>query len=361
MKIIHCADLHLNSVMKTNFNEETAMIRRTEILNTFKEMINYASENGVNAIIIAGDLFDTKSPSIIVVNTVVRAIYNHPELDFYYLKGNHDTNDFIKEFGNIPDNLKIFDKSWISYEAEENSGVVITGIESLEAHDIYDNLIIDNEKINIVVLHGQVSEYETGNKDEIVLSKLRNRGIDYLALGHIHSYKKERLDGRGIYCYPGCLEGRGFDECGEHGFVEIEINELSGSILTRFVPFACRNLYEVNIDATGCNSTEEIGEIMKNVLYDYDERHLIKVVIKGEVDVNVEINTDLLLKQFEDRFYFVKIYDETKAMKDYKEYENDKSLKGEFIRIVNSREDLSVEKKERLIKMGLMALQGEDI
>ena len=33
----------------------------------------------------------------------------------------------------------------------------------------------------------------------------------------IHKYKKEKLDNRGVYCYSGCLEGRGFDECGEKG------------------------------------------------------------------------------------------------------------------------------------------------
>jgi fucose 4-O-acetylase-like acetyltransferase len=53
----------------------------------------------------------------------------------------------------------------------------------------------------------------------VSLSALRGRGIDYLALGHIHAYKKAPLDSRGIYCYPGCLEGRGFDECGRKGFV----------------------------------------------------------------------------------------------------------------------------------------------
>ena len=40
----------------------------------------------------------------------------------------------------------------------------------------------------------------------------------FQALGHLHAYQSEQLgsDG-GVYCYPGCLEGRGFDECGEKG------------------------------------------------------------------------------------------------------------------------------------------------
>lgn len=52
------------------------------------------------------------------------------------------------------------------------------------------------------MLHGQESEHRTMEKEEIIqLVELKNKGIDYLALGHIHSYKLERLDGRGVYCY----------------------------------------------------------------------------------------------------------------------------------------------------------------
>ena len=94
------------------------------------------------------------------------------------------------------------------------------------------------DQCNIVVLHGQESEYSARDKAEIIhLTALKNKGIDYLALGHTHSYKKERLDARGVYCYPGCLEGRGFDECGEHGFVMLDIDELTGTIDSTFIPF----------------------------------------------------------------------------------------------------------------------------
>lgn len=67
-----------------------------------------------------------------------------------------------------------------------------------------------------MMLHGQEAEYAAQDKAEVVpLRDLRGKGIDYLALGHVHGYKKETLDSRGEYCYPGCLECRGFDEYGD--------------------------------------------------------------------------------------------------------------------------------------------------
>ncbi|MGX8704776.1 MAG: metallophosphoesterase family protein, partial [bacterium] len=65
---------------------------------------------------------------------------------------------------------------------------------------------------NIVMLHGDIT-----NLNSIPLSMLKERNIDYLALGHIHKFQKGKLDDRGIWVYPGCLEGRGFDEEGPKG------------------------------------------------------------------------------------------------------------------------------------------------
>lgn len=60
MKIIHCADIHLDSKMSANLTKEKARERKTELLTTFQNMVTYGAEQGVAAIIIAGDLFDTK-------------------------------------------------------------------------------------------------------------------------------------------------------------------------------------------------------------------------------------------------------------------------------------------------------------
>ena len=35
MKIIHCADLHLDSNMESNLSREQAMLRREELLETY--------------------------------------------------------------------------------------------------------------------------------------------------------------------------------------------------------------------------------------------------------------------------------------------------------------------------------------
>lgn len=365
MKIIHCADLHLDSNMTSNLSRDKAKERKSELLITFNKMIQYAKEENVSAVLIAGDLFDKKKVAKTALNTVWQAITENPSLEFYFLQGNHGVGGLFDNFGDIPENLKLFGSEWTNYYIDDDSGnrITINGIELNEDNSAhaYDSLVLNSENYNIVMLHGQESEHTAKDKAEVInLRGLRNRGIDYLALGHIHSYKEAALDSRGVYCYSGCLEGRGFDECGEHGFVLLDIDAGSHSCGRTFVPIARRKIYALDIDVNGCNTTMDIAnriesELAKNT---YAESCLMKFVLTGEVNIECEIDTAYLMKLFEDRFYFLKIYDETKPYVDYDAFALDISLKGEFVRTVMKDEELDETQKAEIIRCGIQILTG---
>lgn len=365
MKILHCADLHLDSKMTANLDKEKAKERKAEILTTFVRMVEYAKEHKIEAVLIAGDLFDTATVSATAGKAVYQAIVNHPDITFYYLKGNHDAKGFMDNPEEIPENLKMFGRDWKSYETGTENTIVITGVEldKENIRSVYHALSLDVTKFNIVMLHGQENTYQAKDKAECVaLNELRNKGIDYLALGHVHAYKKEKLDSRGEYCYCGCLEGRGFDECGPHGFVILNIDEKTKTYEHEFVPFAGRTLHCVYADITGCNSTTDIVKVVKDELEKErpEESSLVKLILKGSVDIQCEKDMDFLKKQLEEEFYFLKIYDESKLMVDYGVYSHDVSLKGEFVRTVQGKTDLSEEEKAAIISCGIRLLTGEE-
>ncbi len=359
MKIIHCSDLHLDSKMETHLDKEKARERKNEILITFEKMVEYAKQNNVEIIIIAGDMFDKKTISAKAKKIVKNAIYSSPEIQFIYLRGNHDESGFIGEDEEMPQNLRFFNnREWTTYNY---GNVAITGIEfgGKDNYEIYNSLILEKNATNIVVMHGQETETNVKDKAEVInLKQLKNKNIDYLALGHIHKYKQDKLDNRGIYCYSGCLEGRGFDETGEKGFVLLEIE--GNKIQTTFVPFAKRTLYEVNVDISGLEETNEIEEKIKNQTKDISKESLVKIVLTGEVELGKERDIAYLTKKFEEYFYFVKIYDKAKIKIDYMKYQHDASLKGEFIRLV-LEQDLTDEEKNKIISTGIKALSGEEV
>ena len=367
MRVIHCADLHLDSKLTAHLSGEKRKERRAELLETFRRMIVYGEQHQVEAILIAGDLFDSNVVSQTTRNTVKQMILNHPGICFYYLKGNHDSKGIFHESDRVPDNLKLFTDTWQYYLHPCKRGqVVIAGAEltTENQQNLYESLYLHPDAVNIVMLHGQEMEYQGTDKTaEVPLRELRNKSIDYLALGHIHTHKEGRLDVRGRWCYPGCLEGRGFDECGEHGFVLLHIDEETGICETEFVPFSYRNLYTIYVDVTGCTCTEEIGARIEEELRKagHAQRHMIKLVLIGELALFAEVNLYVLMKRLEDRYYFLKIYNETTLRVEYDRFLEEESLKGEFVRLISNKTEIPEEEKAILIRYGILALAGEEI
>ena len=160
MKLIHCADIHLDSNMTANLNVQQAKSRNVELLDTFEEMGQFGEEEQVQAILIAGDLFDTRNVSATARNIVKDAIVNHPEIDFLYLVGNHDNDNFLSKLEEIPANLKLFGENWKAYSY---GNVVITGIEISAKNQsyLYNSLVLNNDVFNIVMVHGQLADYKS--------------------------------------------------------------------------------------------------------------------------------------------------------------------------------------------------------
>lgn len=359
MKLLHCGDLHLDSALSANLEGEKKKQRKSELLSSFVQMAEYAAEHGAEAVLIAGDLFDGSYVTKRTQNMVKETVLRFPFIDFFYLKGNHDTENFLDTWEERPENLKRFGTQWTYYRYGD---VVIAGAEFADgnAGELYDSLMLNRNDCNIVLLHGQTEKYRSAEKAELIsLSALKNKNIDYLALGHIHTYRYEPLDARGAYCYCGCPEGRGFDECGPKGFVWLEIEEKTVS--HTFVPFAVRTVQEVFVDISDAESTLAVEQVVREALSEIPGKDLVKVTLTGKVSLSAERDLQYLTGRFANRFFAFKMNDrEVGIAVKPEEYENDISLRGEFIRLV-MQGDYSEEEKRMLLELGVRALEGEGV
>ncbi len=359
MKLLHCGDLHLDSALSANLNSDKKKQRKNELLTSFVQMAEYAAEHEARAILIAGDLFDGRYVTKRTQNMIKDTILRFPEIDFLYLKGNHDDENFLDLWEERSENLKLFGTDWTYYRYDD---VVIAGAEFADgnAEKLYDSLVLNRSDCNIVMLHGQTEKYRSAEKAETVsLTALKNKNIDYLALGHIHSYRYEALDIRGVYCYPGCPEGRGYDECGEKGFVWLEIEDQK--VTHTFVPFARRTVHELFVDISDAETTLAVEAKVREALAPISEKDMVKVSLTGKVSLSSERDLQYLTGRFENRFFAFKMNDkEVGIAVRPEEYENDISLRGEFIRTV-MQGNYSDEEKRMLLELGIRALSGEEV
>ena len=353
MKIIHTADLHFDSKLEANLDSIKAKERKKELLNTFERMTEYARNNNVDAIIIAGDMFDKKRITNKTKEFVLNCINLNSSIDFFYVSGNHDEDFFIQSIDTLPKNLHIFGERWKTYNYKD---IDITGINYNEMSEkyLYDTLFLNRDKTNIVIMHGPLGSHGSG----INVNKLRGKGINYLALGHIHKFQKGSIDNEGVFVYPGCLEGRGFDEIGEKGFVLLNIND--GNIESEFIKFAKRELHEIVIDITGCDNWVDIRKNISLKTNYIPEIDMVKVKLVGNYDINLVKQNELLNEYLNDHYFFAKVSDESKIAINPKDFEKDVSLKGEFIKNV-LQSNLSDAEKNEVIEYGIKALMKEEI
>lgn len=366
MKIIHCSDLHLDADLRTKYDAASAAERRAELLDTFRRLCRYAREEAVSAVLICGDLFDTASPSSSVVRTVEDLIIGNSDLLFFYLRGNHDERPALFRTRRGPENLCLFGDDWTTWELsdgrDQGRRICITGREPSNA--VFTSPELDPSCINILMLHGQVREgYTAPDPESVPLSALRGRGIDYLALGHLHHYRSFALDDRGNAAYCGCLEGRGFDECGRCGFILIETDEGTHSLKTRFVPFASRILYSIPCPVTGCCSDTEVYGRISGVLEasSASGEDLVRLELTGELEYSCSPDAAFISKEWEGRYHYFELKDSTEPVIHSEDFLCDATLKGEFVRVVNAADGLDSRERTRILRCGLRALLGESL
>lgn len=352
MRIIHCADLHLGSRLTSLPAGNIRDTRKNELLTSFNRLIDYAKDNDIKIIIFSGDVFDSDRPAKKDKTFFYNSIKANPDITFLYLRGNHDIEESLEEQF---DNLLLFKDSWTSHEIE---GITFSGIELSPNNktSLYSSLSLDKDALNVVLMHGDIN---SKGKDGIDIKKLANKNIDYLALGHIHMYGETKIDSRGIGIYPGCLDGRGFDELGEKGFVVLDIN--NKKISHKFIPFSSRIILEKDIDISSANNLYEAKNIVQLELNNIDSNSLVKVVLQGKVSfdiVGIEKDITSLLN---DKFFYLKVENELKPIVKLDDYKNDLSLKGEFVRNLSNSDEYSEEEKEEILSLGIKLLSGEDI
>ncbi len=406
VKLIHTADLHLDSAFRSRFTKEEAENRRQKQLMAWKELLSFAVEKKVQGILIAGDLFDSPVVSHGTMDFFLSTMAEHPEISFFYLRGNHDTENTFRYQENLPKNLFLFSEKGKKYRlndrlllagveydtkdisfgedegAEQAAGQAAEqavgqenahGAEALsksesESEEESKFLKLKEEDCNILLLHGAL--YQGTSKGEAVqgeegifLKNLEKLPLSYIALGHIHKGGEGKLNNGALWAYPGCLQGRGFDEEGERGFLYLKVEEEKKEIRKEFIPIKQGEFRILEIELL-----EDEGTLacLKKIEVEMEKAGIAKedslrIILKGKKGLEQERNLRYLQLQLQDSVFFLEIRDECELSWNREEAMKEKSLKGEFLRVLAAADNLSKEEQEEIIALGMGLLQGGEL
>lgn len=349
MKILHTSDLHIGSPLTTHLSGERAALRRREIGDTLRKIIDTARAYSATAVIIAGDLFDSERVSRREMARAVGDIGAAADIDFYYLPGNHE-GEALFSVGALPSNLYIFGREWTYFKSGD---ITIVGRSETEA-DMFDALSVSGK--TVAVLHGEVRA-ASARGGVIGPLEAANKGITYLALGHYHSYSSLPIDSLGVAVYSGTPEGRGFDECGECGAVLIDTD--SPFPYHKFIKTASRTLHSLKVSVEGAKDSSEIEAALLLATRELPSSDIVRATLVGRTLPSAWVDTAGLSGLIMSRFFHSELIDETGVRINPTDYDNDPTLRGELVRSVTSDTSLSELDKEKIIATALAALDGE--
>lgn len=368
VKILHCADIHIGAAL--SFLGDTAAQRRYETLLTFERIIDTAVTEGIKIIAAAGDIFDSNGVEGGFVSAVFKKISSVPEIKVVLALGNHDPLSAQSPFktGELPKNLFVlgtkdecitFDDLKTRVYGRSFDDVYLKGEESFSITPHEDGYV------NLMVLHGEVRSDLNSNYNSVTANFIKESGMDYIALGHIHKRTEPQKIGNTFYAYCGCPEGQGFDETDEKGVYIGEIGK--GLCDLSFVPMSKRRHICEKIDVTGINSSAEIsGSVLTLLREKYGEQYgenLYKIELTGSISEDFNLNLTEILSRVSEKVYFAKIKDRTELLVDTEKLANEVSLKGLFVKNmlerINNAFDGEREALQNALKLGLRAFGSE--
>lgn len=406
VKLIHTADLHLDSAFRSRFTKEEAENRRQKQLMAWKELLSFAVEKKVQGILIAGDLFDSPVVSHGTMDFFLSTIAEHPEISFFYLRGNHDTENTFRFQENLPKNLFLFSDKGKKYRLNdrvllagveygtkdisfgENKGATqgagqaaeqaveqetVHGAEALSKNETESEeeskfLKLKEEDCNILLLHGALYQGtpkgdSLQGEEGIFLKNLEKLPLSYIALGHIHKGGEGKLNNGALWAYPGCLQGRGFDEEGERGFLYLKVEEEKKEIRKEFIPIKQGEFRILEIELLEDEGTlaclKKIEEEMEKAGISKEDS--LRIILKGKKGLEQERNLRYLQLQLQDSVFFLEIQDGCELSWNREEAMKEKSLRGEFLRVLAAADNLSKEEQEEIIALGMGLLQGGEL
>ena len=360
MRILHAADLHLDSAF-AGLAEEKAALLRQESRDILRRMVDWANDHAVDVMLLSGDLFDSDRMYSQTARTLAQALArfrgriflspgNH---DFYAPGSGYDAVDW-------PENVHIFTSRRPQTVLLRSLNASVTGaaFTSAEEWEPFDGASFSggDASIRLGVLHGEVTRGESKYR-AIPPAEIEKTNLTYLALGHVHRCAGVQRAGNTAYAYPGCLPGRGFDETGDKGFLYGEITPKKVEL--EFIPFAPRRYQSVTADITDRDPADAVRQAL-----DPDcGQDICRVLLTGSRRENFSLSA--LTSELSGLCAALELTDETYPEEDVWARCGEDSLRGLFLQNLRARYDGADEDEKRQLlqaaRFGLAALDNRDL
>jgi len=371
VKLLHTADIHLGAKFAMLGNK--GIQQRQQLKNTFKNISAIAINEGVNIVLIAGDLFDSNSQPQGNIDLVVEQfnMLRENNIPVCLIPGNHDplnpSSIYRKvNFEQKCPNVTVFTETEVTCKEYPELDLTVYGKPNLSNKSYSSPLKglkrVTSTKFHIALAHGSL--YIPGKVSEddhpFKLEEINASGMDYIALGHWH---------RPYICsdnpparYPGPPEW--IPDQKEAGSVLVVTFSDSREAKIEAKRIGVRDYDEIEVETSEIGSPEELK---KEILTGANQNLIRMVTFKGLRDAELLVEAENLKAELEGKFFFLRITDEShpKLMEIPEATSQGQLIKARFIKLMKEKIQLSEgEEKivaENALQYGLALLDGKEV
>ncbi len=367
IRVLHTADIHLGR--KFPFLRERGREYRNQLLKTFEKIVDLAISEDVSLLLVAGDLFDTNRVHGIIIGKVLSAFKKLEDKDIpvCILPGTHDAynEDSIYRFVRFPSNVTVFTPEH-DKEIYKDLDLTVYGKafdgRLLGESPIHGLSIIKESNFHVGMAHCSIKIEGLIEKDAMILDKseVANSGLDYLALGHWHSFQDFSQGGtKSFYC--GSPEPISMDQKGAGSVAMVTIHE-KGNVTVDPVRVGTKKLDEITIDVGLVKSIDGIIEMIEAKA---DPNLILEVTLAGLCGMEYDLSSQEIEDELGQRFFSLRVLDKSHPRLEEVKSENfsEETVTGKFVRIIEGKIATASNEEDKVLyeealKLGFALLQG---
>lgn len=277
-RFVHAADLHIGSPFKGLMEVEPEIGQQLKEAThlAFQNLIRLCIEEQADFLVVAGDVYDGADRSPQAQLRFRKGLTDLAEqgIESFVVHGNHDPLDGRFSSISWPEGVHIFGAA-PSWKTATRNGEPLSDIQgaSYPTQVVTDNLALRfssprNANIfNIGMLHCNVGGIEGhDNYAPCSVDDLARIGLDYWALGHIHT-RQTLLDKSPLIVYPGNTQGRDPGESGARGCVIVDVGP-DGIPMPQFRPLDVVRWESGQISITDISGIDRLSDKIFETLDD---------------------------------------------------------------------------------------------
>lgn len=316
LRILQFADVHLGCSFSGITDQNVRQKLRSEQRSVFRAALEPARTGAVDVVLIPGDLLEHDRADLDTIRFVQSELEAVSPIPVLISPGNHDPCVRGSAYLSLswPENVHIFTSPEFANVSICGGRATVFGIANCGEEDtrgVVQAFRADGDGLKIGLVHGSSTDCLPSSFADVkclpfTCEDIKSSGFDYVAVGHYHSFTPLPSSSEPVACYSGCLQGTGWDEQGVKGVLIVELD--SDAVKVTFMPIKSTSFDIWTIELGCVKTSEQVVDALRALSEAADGAgKVMRVVLRGEVDPDLELNIDEVTQRTADQFLYLSV------------------------------------------------------